>query len=183
MPSNSLERMVKIMGVLQSDTQQAQDLLTTERSPYARRTYVRTFFSMIDGLTYQLKQLALERESEGLVNFSPSERDQLREDTKFIRAPENIRLSLECLGRAYGSDYRPAYGNHRWGSLKRAIAIRHHVTHPKKLGDLEISDADLQIILDGMKWYHDNLCEVLRQCFLSLISTGINSIKNPTRIA
>jgi hypothetical protein len=69
MPSNSLERMGEIMHVLHGDIQRAMELYTTEHSPYARRTYIRTFFAMIDGLTFQLKQVALERESEGSELF------------------------------------------------------------------------------------------------------------------
>jgi hypothetical protein len=176
MQLNSLRRMVEIMHILQSDTHRAVKDFIAERSQYTRRTYIRTFFAMIDGLTFQLKQLALERESEGFVIFSASERDQLSEDTKFVRTPENIRLSLDCLARAYGSNFKPAYGNHRWDSLKRAIGMRHHVTHPKKLEDLEISDADMQTMLDGMKWYHHNLSEVMRQCFISMIADARESL-------
>jgi hypothetical protein len=178
MPPNSLERMGEIMRVLHSDVQRAMELYTAERSPYAQRTYIRTFFAMIDGLTFQLKQVALERESEGFVSFSPSERDQLLEDTKFVRAPENIRLSLECLARAYGTNFRPAYGNHRWASLKRAIGIRHGVTHPKKLEDLKVSDAELKILMEGGQWYRDNLSEVFRHCLLTIVSAAVASISS-----
>jgi hypothetical protein len=168
--------MGEIMRVLHSDVQRAMELYTAEHSPYARRTYIRTFFAMIDGLTFQLKQVALEREREGLVSFSPSEREQLLEDTKFVRAPDNIRLSLECLARAYGADFRPAYGNHRWASLKRAIGIRHGVTHPKKLEDLDISDAELKILLEGGQWYRDNLNELFRHCLLAMVAAAAASI-------
>jgi hypothetical protein len=173
--------MGEIMRVLHGDVQRAMELYTAERSPYARRTYIRTFFAMIDGLTFQLKQVALERESEGFVSFSPSERDQLLEDTKFVRAPDNIRLSLECLARAYGSNFRPAYGNHRWGSLKRAIGIRHGITHPKKLEDLEISDAELKTLLEGGQWYRDNLNELFRHCLLTMVAAtaASSSPKHP----
>jgi hypothetical protein len=176
MPPNSLERMGEIMRVLHGDVQRAMELYTAERSPYARRTYIRTFFAMIDGLTFQLKQVALEREREGFVSFSPSERDQLLEDTKFVRAPDNIRLSLECLARAYGTHFRPAYGNHRWASLKRAIGIRHGVTHPKKLEDLDISDAELKILMEGGQRYRDNLSELFRQCLLTMVAAAAASI-------
>jgi hypothetical protein len=176
MPPNSLERMGEIMRVLHSDVQRAMELYTAERSPFARRTYIRTFFAMIDGLTFQLKQVALERECEGFVSFSPSERDQLREDTKFVRAPENIRLSFECLARAYSADFRAAYGNHRWASLKRAIGIRHGVTHPKKLEDLDISDVELKTLLEGGQWYRDNLNELFRHCLLTMVAAAAISI-------
>ena len=44
MPPNSLERMGEIMRVLHGDVQRAMELYIAERSPYARRTYIRTFF-------------------------------------------------------------------------------------------------------------------------------------------
>jgi hypothetical protein len=181
MPLNSLERMAEIMKVLDSDVQKAGKLLNTEHSPYARRTFIRTLFAKLEGLTFQLKQIALERENEGFVSFSSEERSKLHEDTGFIRTPENIRFSFQSLARAYGSDFEADYGNHRWAFLRKAVAIRNSITHPKILDDLEISDSDLETLRQGMQWYHDNISEVMRQCMRKLLDAAIKSIQNPAQ--
>jgi hypothetical protein len=149
---NSLDRLGEIMRVLVSDTDRAGELLGTENSPYARRNYVRTFFAMIEGLTFQMKHVALERENHGFVNFLLPERNQLREDSGFMRPLDNIRLSFECFARAHGSRFKPNYGDHRWDRLRKAIRIRNGVTHPKRLSDLDISDADVYTLREGMIW-------------------------------
>jgi hypothetical protein len=167
-PSN-FDRLGEIMRILVSDTDRAGGLLSTENSPYARRTYVRTFFAMVEGLTFQMKQVALERESQGFISFLLREHEQLREETSFVRPLDNIRLSFECFARAHGSHFRPDYANHRWDCLRKAIGIRNGVTHPKMLSDLDVSDANLRLFREGIIWYRDNLAEVLRHCILSIL--------------
>jgi hypothetical protein len=178
---NSIERLGEIMKVLVSDTDRARTLLSTENSPYARRNYIRTFFAMIEGLTFQMKQVALERENQGFVTFSPSEHDQLLEDSRFVRSLDNIRLSFESFARAHGSSFRPNYGDHRWDRLGKGIRIRNGITHPKRLSDLDITDTDVQTLREGIVWYRDTLMELLRQCTLSILGNRGKDLRNSTK--
>jgi hypothetical protein len=44
------------------------------------------------------------------------------------------------------------FGLNGWNQLRTALAVRHRLTHPKSLNDIEVSDADLKAVKEGNEW-------------------------------
>jgi phage anti-repressor protein len=154
------------------------DISKNERSKQqARRIYARSVFSYIEGIVFQLKQLALAQGKKDGVEFSVAER-LLIDGEKFsvknngevdskietIELLANIRLAEKLFVKGYSSSYKADYSDVGWGKLKTAKRIRNRLTHPKCNNDLNISDEDFGILTDADKWFWNWFPNLLEKC-------------------
>jgi hypothetical protein len=80
---------------------------------------------------------------------------------------QNPTIALVALSlRAYARYQRLGYDcDHRfkkmgWKDFKAATKIRNRLTHPKRLGDLEVSDAEINRLRKAMRWFSDTVLDV-----------------------
>lgn len=52
---------------------------------------------------------------------------------------------------------RELLSDHRWDSFCKSINLRHRITHPKFLDDIEIKDEELRIIYEGLEWWNKTM--------------------------
>ena len=141
----------------------AHRLLSAADTPFNRRTFVRTSFAAIEGITYTLKSYALSRLRGG--KFSAAEEAILREESvtldgtgriqiqqKFIPIDSNIRFAFSMFGRAIGKEFELDCSGRQWQAFKMAIAVRNRIVHPRTTAELGISDEELLCTTMATRW-------------------------------
>jgi hypothetical protein len=151
---------------LAADVDACEELLRSQDLPSTRRQLVRAIFALIEASTYYAKREALgmarDRGHEvallveaALLDIGYSVNSDGRVNTQAARIPlaQNIRLAFRALAAFVAPGYQPPFGDVGWEHLRKAIKIRDQLTHPKSLHDLEVSDADLETVRQGLGWY------------------------------
>ncbi|MFW6184050.1 MAG: hypothetical protein ACOC8X_09655, partial [Chloroflexota bacterium] len=135
-------------------------------SPFAHRTLVRTHFALIEGLSYQMRQVTLAslEKHEGLL--TPEEICLLREEkyeadsngsvkarTQNLRPLPGLLFSIECYLKNHGATFKPDTSVHGWECMKKLVKIRNNLTHPKSSADLQLSEEDLMHVAKAAGWW------------------------------
>lgn len=158
-----------MLGALHQDFTQALENLNKNDTPYHRRTYVRAAFASMEGLVFHLKQDAL-RHQDRLI-FSLAEIALLLEEsytldkgkaeiqTKFLPLDQNFPFAVAMFSKGMQSPFVLEKGDTDWDAFKRAIQVRHRITHPKhpdllEVGEQEIEDVGIAYRLVVMSVVH-----------------------------
>lgn len=160
-----------------SDVLAANKRLADSDTPSHRRDVVRTAFSAIEGLHWQLKRDVITHLSDVRLptdfisiheraalleeTYSVNERGLVRTAPRFLPVDHALRLLINVVIR-YRPVYEPSLEDIGWANLKAALVVRNRLTHPKSLGDLEVTDDDLRKTLSGFYWLLALVIEVLR---------------------
>ena len=137
---------------------------------FARRQYVRSVFALVEALTYRIKQIVYGLYTQGDCALAPGEADLLAEVSYGIdsrgkvsrrgaklRTVGNTRFALQMLAQHAAPGYVLNWNDNGWVSLQTALKVRHRLTHPKGLDDLNVSDKDLEVVKRGFEWYRVTL--------------------------
>jgi hypothetical protein len=172
----AVDELKKVSVVLASDLEEALALGRENPSQFAHRTLFRTYFSYVEGLAFMLRQVTLaslqetDFLSQGELALLKEERFQLNHRGQpearenFQQTLPNLLFSIRCYVKNHGSTYQPDIGHHGWECMKRAVAVRDRITHPKSSEGLEITDADAEIFTEGAAWWKRTLLEMFAAC-------------------
>jgi hypothetical protein len=159
------EAMGEFLIAIFDDVRRAERELKKDDSPFTRRAYVRTMFSSVEGFAFTMKKIAL-----GKPNlFAPGELALLREEEyhlttsgevrvrrRFLRTAENLRFAFAAFMKFHGApSVLPT--DEGWSAFVAAIEVRHRITHPKRLEDLEIGDREIETIRRAAHWLAVNV--------------------------
>jgi hypothetical protein len=145
----------------------SEQLRATPDSQVTRRGYIRSLFSMIEGITNYLKTLALRAGESNRNLFTPAETALLREESyainnkgeayvqpRFLKIEDNLVFAL----RMYLHDKPVPLEIERdgvgWNAFREAIVIRNRITHPRSLDDLSVTDSEVEKIRQAEHWFH-----------------------------
>jgi len=155
--------------VLIGDVVTAFNELSESDTPTRRRSAVRATFAAIEGL------LSMVKVGMGVLTLSPSEISIVREEAYEVSDSGAIRVraravpfsrNLKAIVRII-KRLRPHYAldfNHPgWHALTRTLEVRHRLTHPKGLGDLEVSSRELSDAQRGFNWFLAFAIEVMSE--------------------
>jgi hypothetical protein len=151
------------IGMLISDVIEALKRAEKNDTQGARRNLIRVLFAAIEGLVWELREhvqsiaknidelpmlieLALNETS-----YSVSNNGEVFSQHRFLPLDTNVRLATAVAQRIC-----PAlicdFGTSGWKDFKRAMSVRHRVTHPKTIADLSITDDEIAIAKTGFAW-------------------------------
>nr|WP_290695070.1 hypothetical protein [Halomonas sp. UBA3074] len=143
----------------------------------AHRTLLRTHFSFIEGMAYQLRQVALYSASEHLGFFSPEELAILKEEKyglnkkgeievqgNFQKLRPAILFSIRCYCKIHGAEFEPDTSRHGWDAIGKYQVIRNQLAHPKSTADLKITDEKLKCSQDAAEWFKGTLLAMFHAC-------------------
>lgn len=142
---------------------------------FRRRSYIRTVFALVEGVTFVMKQFALSVHEGGTIIFSPAELALLREEQydlekgrprtqqKHLRVADNLRFAFDVFARAFQTTYTLDVNIHQWSWFLDSVKLRNRIMHPKALKDLIISDEEMMQIQEVAAWYR----VITRDLFLS----------------
>lgn len=131
-----------------------------------RRNYIRAAFAFVDGVLSIMRQHVLEEVEAKRFVAAPAELALLREETYdlkdngeirtrdfYLPALPGVRFTFAIFARSHGTTVTPDYGGEGWQAFRRALAIRHRVTHPKATSDVDVSDNELETVQKAHEWF------------------------------
>jgi hypothetical protein len=145
-----------------------------------RRVLVRSIFSFIEALVYGLKMLALDDANTDMIlsrgerMIAEEEDYQLDESGSVVTRPSrlrflsNLRFAFRVLAKVSDAEFNLDVSGAGWQSLQRALKVRDRLMHPKRLADLEVTDAEVREALRAFIWFENQITLVLIQVVRSL---------------
>ncbi|MHB1077722.1 MAG: hypothetical protein ACYCZG_17105 [Thiobacillus sp.] len=158
---------------LMSDVENAKRLDTDFYSEaFIKRTYIRSFFAMIEGVIFQLKQIALQANSEAKI-FTDNEIQKLLEQEKYLtedgvvkdrkiktKLLTNLEFAILSVVKVLNLNYKIDKDS-GWEQLGLAIKIRDRITHPKTTKSLLIDSDDMEILGRANSWFRDEAARLI----------------------
>lgn len=128
-----------------------------------RRELVRTLFAAIEGLVWTYRQHVVQAAGE-LEILTPEEdlafseksvvvtdQGKIVEQTKFMPLLAVIRLTTR-LALRINATIEARFDGADWDKFRKALKVRHRVTHPKSNADLLLDTEDVLICLAAFDW-------------------------------
>ena len=78
---------------------------------------------------------------------------QLR-DPSICASLQTFRLALRTFSKAQGCADPIDFSAVGWQALRDGARIRNRLMHPRTPSDLDVSDADLKLVDEGIRWFH-----------------------------
>jgi hypothetical protein len=159
-------------GILAFDVLVALERVEAQDTQTARRDLIRTLFAAIEGFVWEFR--AHVREIADAVDdippllamalnetsYSVSENGKLVEQQRYIALPSMVRLATN-LAQTLCQDLKVDFSVDGWADLKRTIALRNRITHPKSKADLNITTDDTTIAWSGFRWILGHVAHVM----------------------
>jgi hypothetical protein len=144
------------------------------------RMFSRTFFALVEGVTYTMRQLSIQLYESGQLPLSRGElymllqkryrweKGKVIETDDFGSAMNGLHIAFSLFPRAFGVDFSLDTKDHRYNSFQQALQIRHAITHPKSPRDLELSSEAILHIRDAGKWFSSEGLRMQKLCYESV---------------
>jgi hypothetical protein len=160
-----------------ADSREARLAVETTDSQFGRRTWLRAFFAFVEGAVYARRRVVLEmhnhlhRGDYSRPSLTHAElmllegSDYELEDNGHVRKRSRgfqptlkyIRFVFDTYFKFYGRPNPIDFGGGGWRRFREAYEVRNRITHPKRLEDLEISDAELAALGSANRWFFDHV--------------------------
>ena len=174
--ADAVAQLKSVWSVLNADLDAALAYGRQDNTPYAQRALVRAYFALVEGLSYQLRQVTL-ASLKGTDLLSAPEIALLREERcsldnngrhkvseHFLPFPQSLLFSIRSYVKNHGAEFEPDTKLPGWSAMRRAIAIRNSVTHPKSDNALSLTDQDLQAFVDAAAWWKATMLGMFAAC-------------------
>jgi metal-sulfur cluster biosynthetic enzyme len=158
---------------LGQDVSKALIRMEDEDTQTNRRIFIRSFFAMVEGELYALKQIILKRHESSKSDLSMADVAMLKEETyslknsgkphirpQYVGTKENLKFVVRKIREVYDTEVDLEW-NEAWQSFTNAIKIRNRITHPKSVDELTISDHERNNVRKAFGWYNANIGELL----------------------
>lgn len=150
--------------------------------PVTRRLLVRSIFSLVEGVSYALKQSAVRLDRDGALTpaerylardltFQVDDRGHVVEQRAHIRCMSNVRLAFALHAKAVGISDDTQYDLGGWASLCKSVKVRDRLMHPKSSSDLEVTNGEIRAALKGYAWFDAQLNYALDDVISSMFGT------------
>jgi hypothetical protein len=159
---------VELIDTLAADMKAGLELYSsTGHSPFALRTYIRSFFAYVEAWAYLTKQLVVQEPVLPVVSPTQAEFALLREESyeaaengeavtrggRFIPLDRNIRFAFAVTAKCFGSAYKLDTSGQGWKAFREAIRVRNRLMHPKQPADLVLSESEFQAVREAQLWF------------------------------
>ncbi|MUJ39655.1 hypothetical protein [Aliivibrio fischeri] len=161
----------EFFSILLDDCREGAEVWAEQLTDASKRAYVRTVFSFIEGNSHRLKLLWLECHKEGYIKLSEKELNcingfKIEEDgqKKIIKSAfkDSIKSSFSIASNAFNIKNPLITTGDDWRNFSRALEIRHRLTHPKTIEDLDVSIQNMQVV--------ESACEFYRKATIELVT-------------
>jgi hypothetical protein len=172
----AVTQLQRVFTLLGEDLDRAVDFGKREPGQFALRTLYRTYFAFIEGVSFQLRQVSLATLKDTDL-LSDAELALLREERFQLNhkgVPEtrenfqsflpNLLFSIRCYVKNHGGTYEPDIGVAAWESMRKAVAIRDRLTHPKSEEGLHVSEDDERHLIAAAGWWKKTMVEMFAAC-------------------
>lgn len=148
-----------------------------EEGQFWLRAFTRSFFALVEGVAYTLRQSALSLYNSGQLQLSEGEyallaekryqwdKGKVRSMDNFNRALDNVQIAFTLFPRAFGIDFRLNVGDHRYESFQQAMRFRDAITHPRDPSDLELTSDAIKHLGKAVGWFSSEGLRMQRLCY------------------
>lgn len=174
--AEAVSQLKNVWAILNSDLDAAIQYVRKYNTQYAQRAMVRTWFALVEGLSYQLRQVTL-ASLQGTDFLSPSEVVLLNEmrhsvsdkgypktSEQFLPFPQSLLFSIRAYVKNHGAKYEADMKLPGWSAMLHAAKVRNRVTHPKSVTALELSEEDLEAVVEAAKWWKATMLGMFSAC-------------------
>ena len=174
--AEAVSQLKDVWAILSSDLDAAIQYGRKENTPYAQRPMVRTWFALVEGLSYQLRQVTLAT-LQGTDFLSTSEPALLKEgrysinskgcsktSEQFLPFPQSLLFSIRAYIKNHGARFEADTKLAGWSAMLRSAKVRNRVTHPKSVTALELSEEDLRDVVEAAKWWKATMLGMFAAC-------------------
>lgn len=136
-----------------------RDLIRTmfaaiEGSVWGYREHVSSIAKSVDELTPTMAMAFSE------LTYFVTKTGELESQMRFIPLTSMIRFTTQ-IAQKISPDLQVDFGSTGWFEFQRGIAIRHRITHPKSITDLEITEDDVAVVTRSLFWLLEIVQEVM----------------------
>lgn len=148
-----------------------------EEGQFWLRSFTRTFFALVEGVSYTLRRLTLDLHERGQLRLSVGEQVLLSEKRyfwdkgavgsadAFNKVLDNLQIALTLFPRAFGVEFQLTTGDHRYGSFRHALRLRDTITHPKNGQDLQLSRESIKQLSEALAWFPAEVKRMQHLCY------------------
>jgi len=170
-------KLKEVYGILADDVEAARKLGQSDPSPFAHRTLIRTHFALIDGLSYQLRRVAL---ACGLADSTVLTSDEMsllterqyklddkglpESSPNYQRFLPSLLFAMRCYAKVHGGSFSADTSVQGYASMKELVKIRNGLEHPKCATGLNLGDEQLKHALQAASWWKQNMLNLFQTC-------------------
>ena len=172
-----VELLVQGVVLLASDVSAAARLSELHGdTQFARRSYVRAAFALIEGNMNFMANVVLASSERGEIHLTPRELEVARQERvsseagkpavrpKFVPLGDRLSPLMAMFARCFARTYALDKGNSGWVSFSAAIELRNRITHPKSEAAFSVSNSELDSVAKGREWFATSIEELLGAC-------------------
>jgi hypothetical protein len=187
----SVTELNTLVKALVEDATRLNDMLLKEPSAFWMRAFTRAFFAMVEGTIFGMKQTILTAWAALGLNIPIAELAILFEEgydvkdngdakvqTKFLRLQNNLRFTVKMYAKVFEYNYTLDVQGDGWQAFNRSIDIRHRLTHPKRVEELNISIEDVEDIQIGFSWYMESVGGLVRAAAIEFAKKTEEQLSN-----
>ena len=169
---------------LASDVEKTMAMLQQEDTQFNRRIYIRCLFAYLEGITYWMRQNAIEIDKIIFKKFGGMDWERhflLYEEFPTIADNGKIEKRRQKMSfknrfafsvRAYAEIVQctdSLFSDSSWQRLQDALKVRDRLTHPKQSSDLVVSDGDVNACLEGYAWFANLMTKTFKESAATMI--------------
>lgn len=176
--AEAVEELKATFVILDDDINEVRNIANGEMKGFHVRASIRAYSALIDGLLYQMRQVAISSESEDFNLFSVEEKMILNEKTIFLdhkgemKEKDNFEKLLPMLlftfkqfAKIHGAAFSPDTSVHGWECMKIFVTVRNRITHPKSKAELDLTESEWEKVNLAVDWFHDNVKDLFIATF------------------
>jgi hypothetical protein len=140
-------------------------------TPPERRMFIRSLCALFETIANLLKVVVLHTTSPELIgeaeravlterSYSLKDNGVAAESKAKLQTIPNIKFAFNIFARSKETGFVLDTSAKEWQALERTFRIRDRLTHPHALGDLTVSNEDLQGAGLALTWFHLQFLEV-----------------------
>lgn len=166
---------IQFLDPLGEDIDALEREMAAADSSGKRRQYVRAVFALVEATLTVLKASCLGHwRADRIVLDGPevvmlleqsydlTTEGEVRARRAHLPLKANLRFAFQVTARAFSVSYSFPAGDVGFEEFQRAIRVRDRLTHPKTLGDLEVSSSELTEVRSAFRWYMSTSADLIR---------------------
>lgn len=164
--------------VLKSDVDQCKENLSDTHTGFWDRTYTKTTFSMIEGVSFRVRQYIVAAATSSIYTIdSPSlnflneltykldKNGKIEEKNEYLIFLPGFKFTFKTWGNCLNMEdfVEKAFSHNGFSDFKKSVEIRNRLTHPKTTQEMLVSETELKIIKSAEQWFHSLVTPLLEK--------------------
>ena len=154
-----------------------QEELMQNDTPVHRRNFIRAVCANVEGtlnwLMYKLSENAADLTETEKLAFNEKqivvkENGQVEESRLLLKTKVKIKMVFKFLYKYPGGD-KIDLNDNNFNKLSNSFKVRDRLMHPKNDSDLDVTESEVQDMIDGYKWYINGYQNTLKSIRKELV--------------